>query len=234
METKQQLFKVTTPLRTMKRSNILLVMLLCVGMLQFGSSYLGTYEVNDCVNIKVMSNCTSVNLTLVETNTETYVINSAMQALGGQVFNYTFCNTSEITNYNYIWDESCRDCSGGVCGNNFGVTYTGQKVSLSNSIIVVVFLIIAIMFLVLAFSFSEEHWMLRTFFNFCAVAMGILAVNSAKIIASESLNLGKMGNVGLTIMVAVFAIFFLYIFVYYFIETVKSLKEKRGVRWNYD
>jgi len=87
--------------------------------------------------------------------------------------------------------------------------------------------------LVLGFSFNKEHWLLKTFFNFGAVGMGILGVNSAKIVASESLNLGKMGTVGLTFMVIIFSIFFIYLFVYYFIETIKTFKEKGNIRWEY-
>ena len=89
-------------------------------------------------------------------------------------------------------------------------------------------------FLTLGYSFSKEHWLLKTFFNFMAVGMGILSVNSAKIIASESMNLGRMGNVGLTMMVVAFALFFIYMFVYSFIEIIKAMREKRGVRWRYD
>ena len=106
--------------------------------------------------------------------------------------------------------------------------------SLSNSIMVVVFLILAIVLFALGWSFSKEHWILRTFFNFCSVGLGILAVNSAKIVASESEDLGRMGTVGLTVMIILFSIFFIYIFVYAFIEIIKALREKRGVRWNYE
>ena len=74
---------------------------------------------------------------------------------------------------------------------------------------------------------------LKTFFNFAATGMGILAINSAGIIASESLSLGKMGTTGLLFMTIIFSLFFIYMFVYYFIETIKTLKEKGNIRWNY-
>jgi len=196
---------------------------------------IGEYKQNTDVELyQTCNNCTYCNVTSVKQQSNTLLTNQVMLNIGTYYyFNLTSGNTSTIGDYTYCYD----------CGNSlekgtgcidFIVTSTGEKVGLSNSIIVIVFLIISITFLVLSFSFNKEHWLLKTFFNFCAVSMGVLAINSAKIIASESTNLGKMGTVGLTIMIAVLSIFFIYMFVYAFIEAIKSLKEKKGVRWNYD
>lgn len=215
-----------------------LILTLIIGMFLISSVTavsIGTFKQNTDVELyQTCNNCTYCNLTSVKYKSNTLLVNITMSSRGTYYYyDLDSGNTTNIGDYSYCYD----------CGNNiekrtgcldFKVTSTGEKVSLSNSIVVIVFLIIAGVFLVLGHSFNEEHWILKTFFNFCAIGMGILAINSAKIIASESLNLGKMGTVGLTLMVTVFSIFFIYMFIYSFIEIIKALKEKRGVRWNYD
>lgn len=116
---------------------------------------------------------------------------------------------------------------------SFEITSTGNKVSLSNIIMPIAFLVIAGILLVIGYGFSIDHWMLKTFFNFAAVGMGILSVNSSKIIASESSALGSMGTTGLTIMYVIFAIFMIYMFIYMFIEIIRVFKRKKELRWDY-
>jgi len=194
---------------------------------------LGTFQQNKCINlVQTCDNCTYVNLTSVQfpnSSIQNYGVNMQKNST---YYNITFCNTELIGTYiiNTVGDDDGFITTGSY---SLEVTSTGEQVSLSNSIIVIVFLILAAIFLVLAYSFNKEHWILKTFFNFCAVGMGILAINSARIIASESANLGKMGFTGLVVMITVFSIFFIYIFVYAFIEAIKMFKEKRGVRWEY-
>lgn len=89
---------------------------------------LGTFKQNDCVPIRVLANCTSVDLVEVTiNNNNSFIINEPMTLLGGQTFNYSFCNTSELGGYSYSWDNPCIDCSQGNCGNDFEVTYNGNK-----------------------------------------------------------------------------------------------------------
>ena len=127
------------------KNQILLICLLGIFLITLASARLGTYDVNDCVNIKVLSNCTQVNLTFIETNQETFVIDSPMQHLGGQTFNYTFCNTSYKAQYRYAWTESCVDCSGGLCGNDFMVNPTGVSLDESKSTMYMFILVISLL-----------------------------------------------------------------------------------------
>lgn len=46
--------------------------------------------------------------------------------MGGQIFNYSFCNTSKLGVYTYSWNNPCVDCSQGDCGNDFEVTFNGR------------------------------------------------------------------------------------------------------------
>jgi len=156
----------------------------------------------------------------------------------GETYTYSFGNTSQIGEYEF---KSCGDLLHTSSNTRivtcetitFPVTSNGEKVSLSNSIIVIVFLLIAGLLFGLGYSFNKEHWLLKSFFNFGSVGMGLLAINSAKIIASESSNLGKMGTTGLTFGIIIFLLFFIYIFVYAFIDIIKAMREKKGVRWKF-
>ena len=113
----------------MKHIHLFLMLLLMVALaivqLPLIKADLGTYKVNTCVNIRVLANCSSVNLTEVSNRNNTFIINKAMTNIGGQTFNYTFCNTSEVDTYTYSWNPSCYDCANGNCGNSFNITPSG-------------------------------------------------------------------------------------------------------------
>ena len=127
-----------------------------------------------------------------------------------------------------------RDGTDVVWVYDFEITRTGQKVSLSNSIIILALMGLAAIFLTISFFFKEDYWMLKSFFQFLAVLAGLISVNSARIIASESNALGKMGEMGLLLMIVVLGFFFLWIFVLAFKEIIKIFKDKGDLRWNYD
>lgn len=130
-----------------------------------------------------------------------------------------------------IWCNSSTEI--GFFRYTFDVTSTGDVVKLSDTIIVFAFAFIASMFLLLSIIFGNQYWMIKMFFQMMAIGTGILVVNSAKIIASSSDSLSAIGNVGLTIIIVMFSLFFLIAFIYAFIEIIKAFKEKRGVRWEY-
>lgn len=216
--------------------NILLILMLFLSIGNVAAlDSLGTFQLDQTINlIQGCDNSTYSNITRILYPNSTFALDTETIMTGSNDnYNYTFSNTGAIGHY-LVFGSCDEDGVDTEWVYDFEITYTGDKVSLSNSMIVIVFLLLAGLFLVLSFSFSKEHWLLKTFFNFCAVGMGILALNSAKIIASESLNLGKMGTVGLTIMLVAFSLFFVYMFIYAFIETINAMKEKRGVRWNFD
>ena len=201
---------------------------------------LGTFPKDSSVNlVQGCDNSTYSNITKITypgtSSNLSFAINEeiAMTNTTWNNFNYTFDLTSEIGQY-LVYGHCDEDKITTEWVYDFWITSTGNRVNLSNAILPIVFLVMALVLFVLGWSFSKEHWILKTFFNFCTVGMGILAINSAKIVASESSSLGKMGTTGLTVIITIFLIFFIYIFVYAFIEVIKALREKRGVRWNYD
>ena len=212
---------------------ILSFVLFMIFILPMVQGNLGTWKQDDCVSIRVLSNCTSVNLSEVTAGTNVYILNSEMTNLAGQTFNYTFCNTSTIGTYTYSWNPNCVDCSTNDCGNNFDITESGTKVSLSNGIIVLVFIFLGGLCFFLGNTYNQDKWIMKSFFYLCALLFGVLSVNSARIIASESQDLFTMSTMGFILITVILLAMFLYTFVYYLITTFKQLKNKREIRWNY-
>ena len=194
---------------------------------------LGTWKANDCVNIRVLSNCSSVNLSEVTVGQNAYIVNSLMDKLAGQTFNYSFCNTSQIGTYSYSWNPSCTDCSLGNCGNTFTISESGTKLGLPHIIIVIVFICLGALCFFIGNQYKEDKYILKSFFYLCALLFGVLSVNSARIIASESSDLFRMSTVGLMFVLTILAIMFLYTFIYWTVQTFKQMKDKKAIRWQY-
>lgn len=194
---------------------------------------LGTWKQNDCVNIRVLSNCSSVNISEVTVGQNVFIVNKNMQKLAGQTYNYSFCNTSTIGTYTYSWNPSCTDCSTGNCGNTFTVSESGTKLGLPHAIIVIVFIFLGGLCFFIGNQYKEDKYILKSFFYLCALLFGVLSVNSARIIASESSDLFRMSFVGLAFIISIVSVMFLYTFIYWTIQTFKQVKNKKEIRWQY-
>jgi lysylphosphatidylglycerol synthetase-like protein (DUF2156 family) len=216
----------------MKKIFLLFIVLLILPSVMAIQS-LGTFQKDTNINlIQTCDNCTYVDVTKVQLPNSTIIKINKEMTKDISEYNYTFSQTDKLGEYIYT---TCGDDDGVyTCASvGFEVTYTGEKVSLSNAVIVIAFLILAIICLVLGFSFKMDYWIVKSFFFFCSVLAGILAINSARIIASESTNLSKMGDMGLLIGIVLFALFFLFMFVFAFIEIIQVFKQKKKLRWEY-
>ncbi len=104
---------------------VIILIIISVMFLTSVSAFLGFFEKDTCVDIKTISNSSFVNLSTVSNpNGSASNINEAMQQ-NGQTFNFTFCNTTNIGNYNYDF----FDAEGNVFVNNFEITNTGRTFS---------------------------------------------------------------------------------------------------------
>jgi hypothetical protein len=106
---------------------ILLVGLLLILILPLCSASLGYIKTGDCISIRVLANCSSVDLIEVTNSNQTFLINSSMNNIGGQTFNYSFCDTQLPSLYTFSWNNPCVDCSQGDCGNSFIVNDNGKE-----------------------------------------------------------------------------------------------------------
>lgn len=205
---------------------LLLVILI---VLPISSASLGVFQQGDCVSIKTILNTSSVNISTINYPNSTVAISNQAMTKIAYTFNYTFCDTNELGAYVYDY----FDAEGNVYVNDFIITTTGEQVSLSNIIIVLTFLLLAGLMFVLGYSFEKEKYIIKSSFYLFSLLMGLLSINSARIIASESLNLSKMANMGLILMIGVLSFMFLFVLVYFTIQTVSSMKRKEGLRWDY-
>ena len=105
------------------KSKIFLVafaMVFIITVMGLANADLGTFAPKSCVQIRTLANC-SVTLNEVTSPTQTFRINTTMTNLGGQTYNYTFCNTSTLGTYTYSWSGSCLNCASDNCGNSFQI-----------------------------------------------------------------------------------------------------------------
>ena len=197
---------------------------------------LGTFESNtDVTLVQSCSDSTYSNISKVTFPNSSLAINieTVMVPGDGDTYSYVFSDTESLGRY-LVYGHCDEDGTDTVWVYDFEVTYTGQKVSLSNSMIIFSLMGLAAIFLTISFFFNTEYWIFKSFFQFMAVLSGLIAVNSARIIASESNSLGAMGEAGILLMVVVLLLFFIWIFVYAFKEIIKIFKNKGDLRWNYD
>ena len=191
-----------------------------------------TIKQNECVNLpQAYANSEYQNITIVQYPNGSYISINKEMTKDGSYFNYTFCHTSSIGKYivNGIGDMD------GVLTSwayDFEVTSNGEKVSLSNIVLVLAFLIVAIIMFVIGNSFENDKYIVKTSFYIFALLMGLLAISSAGIIASESESLSTMSTMGLLLILSVISFIFLYVFIKWSIYTFEQFKTKKEERWN--
>ena len=211
----------------------ILVGLMIIQCLHFVNAYESVPQNQNYTLVVSSNNATSCNLTYIKIGNTNTIVNLEMTKSGQD-----FYLVIDRGNYSSLTDI----CLGITCTNgvNFEsgnecrtITTSGQKLSLSNTIIVIVFLIISILCFILGYSFDKERFLLKTSFYLFSLLLGLLAVNSARIIVSESTNLNIMGTVGLVLMIAVICFMFLYMFIIWTVNTFKQIKDKKELRWQY-
>jgi len=156
---------------------LLLVMMLASGVMAV--PLLGTFQTG--TNVTLIQSCDSSsysNISKITYPNSSLALNTetAMTVDGGDTYSYIFSNTELLGRY--LVYGHCDE--GGVVTNwvyDFEVTYTGQKVSLSNSMIIFALLGLAAIFLVISFFFKEDYWMLKSLFQFLAVLAGLVSMN---------------------------------------------------------
>lgn len=107
---------------------------------------LGIFKQNDCIQLKqTCADCTFVNFTRVSYPDSTKALTNVAAEKDGSLFNYSFCNTTQLGSYNV---EGIGDTGGvnTIFIYNFDVTTNGKEPA--EGIIVVVFSLIFISIIV--------------------------------------------------------------------------------------
>lgn len=95
----------------------------------------------ECTELIVLSNFSEVNLSTVSVGPNLFVIEDPMTNLAGLTFNYTYCNTSAIGEYKYLW----YPCENLECSDTFTVTKSGVILNSAESILYIVLITINIL-----------------------------------------------------------------------------------------
>lgn len=142
-------------------------------------------------------------------------------------------NFTEHGDYNYI--VQCNNTKfGGFENIGFIVSETGIEHMEADLGMIYSLLMLTLLCLGIAITFPARHWILKTFFYFISLLSILLSINASHLIMRDDEGLHLMSVSGLTISIVLILFFLLYIFIYATIEIIKALKEKRGVRWDYD
>jgi len=193
----------------------------------------GIFKKDICVRIfQSGEGFTSCNITSIIYPNSTVAISESQMTKQSVEYNYSFCNTEILGDY--IVNGLCTNGTDNIIWDyTFKVSTTGEEVSLSNIIIVIAFLVVGIFLFILGFSFSQDKWIIKSSFFLLALLFGLLAINSGKIIASESSGLSTMSMAGLTLIISITLVMFLYVFINWTVQTFEQLKNKKEIRWDY-
>lgn len=117
---------------------------------------LGTFQVNDCVElIQICNNCTFNNVTSVLYPNSSTAESDLIMTVQGTRYNHTFCNNSAIGNYivNGVGD---LDGVNTVWNYDYLITRTGAELTTGESIIYIIFLVaITFIFLLCFYGFLK-------------------------------------------------------------------------------
>lgn len=106
------------------------------------SADLGTFTQNNCVALRTTSNYSQINISTVSVGGVITAINSPMQNLAGDTFNYTYCGTATLGEYIFDW-YPCEIS----CENTFSITPNGDDFNISKAIFFVFILAVLLFFL---------------------------------------------------------------------------------------
>jgi len=211
-------------------SIILLSIYFTTGFVSASNYNLGSFDQYECVDlIQTCSNCSYVNITQItyQPTSTNFLIQEQGMTKQGTRYNYTFCNTSLYGVYVY---DTQGDENGEIeiASVDFKI---GEELDITQGFVLVGQIAMICLFLVLGFSFSKERWKLKSFFFMMATGMGVVLLNSTRIIASQSGRLNVMGNVGLYIGIITLLFMTCILLVYFTIDVIDSFKKKKDRKW---
>jgi len=126
---------------------ILLTLIMVMMMIGLASASLGTFKLDDCINIRTVLNATEANISSISyPNSTVLYINDVMTA-NGKTFNYTFCDATIVGNYIYDYCDITND----ECWvNDFDITYSGNEFNQQTSTMYIVIVSVLIFLFLLA------------------------------------------------------------------------------------
>lgn len=218
--------------------NLLIFIFLSILITSFASAQvqtLGTVAVNEEVNlVQGCTDSTYSNISYITYNNLSYVLppgEYSMTEGANDYYNYTFSSTSVLGEY-LVYGHCDELGTNTLWVYNFFVTSTGNKSDVTQSVIIFSQFGIILLFLVLGFTFDKTRWKLKSFFFMMALLMGVVFLNSIRIILGSSGVLNTMGVIGLVIGITSVSFMFLYVLINYTIEIFNAFKSKDQQKWS--
>lgn len=126
---------------------IFAIFFLFIFTINISQARLGEFPQGTCVDIKTISNSSSINISSINyPNTTTAISNQVMTKVG-QTFNFTFCDTQTLGVYTYDY----FDAEGFGFVNDFLITPIGDSIDTGSSILYII-IIFAILILFIFFA----------------------------------------------------------------------------------
>lgn len=243
MKTKDINNKKTFKKQTMKNK---LVLVLLLGMflisfapfvnannfanLQTECSFIGTFEQdNEMETWQTCSNCnyvTLVSIILPNGSIENYNTNMTQTST---LYSYTY-SPQLIGQYYYsvIGDKNGIVDEETLC---FESTYTGEEPNTTQGIVLLAQLGIVALLFGFGRIFDKKKWKIKMFFDMLAALMGMVLINSVKIVSSQSFKLNQMGEMTFYIGFVLIGFLFLFLFINATIELINYFKDKKDKKW---
>ena len=191
---------------------------------------LGSFDKQVCVDlIQTCANCSYVNISQItyQPTSYTFLPSEVTMEKQGTRYNYTFCNTSLYGIYVY---DTYGDLDGSAepASVNFRI---GEELDITQGFVIIGQISMIVLFLTLGFTFSKDKWKLKSFFLMMATGMGVVLLNSTRIMASQSGRLNLMGNVGLYIGIVTLMFMTGILLVYFTIDVLDTFQQKKERKW---
>jgi hypothetical protein len=208
------------------------LVLVLIALPMLSATTLGSFQKDNYIELPQIANSTYCNITSIKYPNSTKIGLTYPIEMTKTGVDYTHILSKDYTSNIGVYIVN-GECDTVAWAYDFEITSTGEKVSLSNIVIVFAFLFVGAILFILGYTFEKERWILKTSFYIFALFMGLLAINSANIIASESSRLSQMSSVGLITIITIIGFLVLYLFINWTIQTFKQIKEKDEIRWKY-
>lgn len=216
------------------KNKLMLIIVLGMFLISFTSALdsFGTFKQGSDIRLtQICSDASYVTISSISyPNSTTAITQTNMTHLGSGEFYYNFNDTNELGRYDVRGiADGCQESF----AYYFEVTSTGENITQNQGLTIGGLIFFSALLVVIGFTFRPEKWKVRFFFFMCACLIGVLTLNSIKIIASASESLGKMMELGLYLGIIVLLVMFLYFFIYALIEVFSAIKNAKKKKWEF-
>lgn len=181
---------------------LITILILGIFLISFTCAFLGTYERGEVVQIRgKIDNATAISFNLYYPNSTLAVTGESMSRLSGDVWNYTFENTTTLGEYVYDYcDQNGHNCK----ENYFEVTPSGKTFSEGEGIagfgVIIAALAISFFFMFFGFKLSdnEKLFPLTILFILISFAFIIYSLHLSYAYTVDILQYESLGSVAST------------------------------------